>query len=170
MPLLIHIRKGKKIFINGAVMENASERTITFLLKNQAEILRCDDVLTPDEAGTPANRVYYTLQFLYLFPTSRRRYASLFFGLGESYRQAAPSASELVERLFARVRAGQYYDALKLARELIAHESRCLQALDKSLIENKATDDVASSEAPRRRSAIRPHALAIGKRRETAAT
>lgn len=133
MPLLIHIRKGKKIFINGAVLENASERTITFLLKNQAQILRCDDVLIPDKAGTPASRIYFTLQCFYLFPDSQRRCFSLFFDLVESYRKAAPSASELVERLCAVVRAGQYYDALKLARELIVHENRCLQCLDRSL-------------------------------------
>lgn len=169
MPLLIHIRRGKKIFINGAVLENASERTITFLLKNQAEILRCDDVLTPDEAGTPANRIYYTLQCLYLFPGNRRRYASLFFGLGESYRQAAPSANELVEHLFARVRAGQYYDALKLARELITHENRCLQVLEKALA-GDATNDERDSEASREVGTAKPCAPAFGKRRATLTT
>lgn len=169
MPLLIHIRRGKKIFINGAVLENASERTITFLLKNQAEILRCDDVLTPDEAGTPANRIYYTLQCLYLFPANRRRYASLFFGLAESYCEAAPSASGLIEQMLARVRAGQYYDALKLARELMAHESRCLHVLEGCLAGDAANDDAGakvSSEA----TAARPDAPALGKRRETLVT
>jgi flagellar biosynthesis repressor protein FlbT len=150
MPLLIHIRKGKKIFINGAVLENASERTVTFLLRNQAEVLRCDDVLIPDEAVTPASRVYYTLQCLYLFPASRRRCAPVFFRLAESYREAAPSMSELIDRLLARVRAGQYYDALKLARELIVHESRCLQSLAERLDDDAEGEHVARGRSRER--------------------
>ena len=169
MPLLIHIRKGKKIFINGAVVENASERTITFLLRNQAEVLRCDDVLTPDEAVTPASRIYYALQCLYLFPASRRHCFTLFFELAESYRKAAPSVSDLVERLFARVRAGQFYDALKLARELIVHESRCLQCLERGLT-GDAGGDGANSGIPLKRTVARSCEGAARKLRETLGT
>ena len=165
MPLLIHIRKGKKIFINGAVLENASERTITFMLKNQAEVLRCDDVLSPDEAVTPASRIYYTLQCLYLFPSSRRHCFPLFFDLAECYRKAAPSMSDLVERLLAVVRGGQYYDALKLARELIVHENRCLQCLDSSLA-GKTGGEGAAFGAPSDSTVARSCAAAPGKIRE----
>ena len=154
MPLLLHIRKGKKIFINGAVLENASERTVTVLLKNQAEILRCDDVLAPDDAVTPASRIYYALQCLYLFPDSRRHCFPLFLDLVESYREAAPSVSELVERLFAVVRAEQFYDALKLARELIVHESRSLQGLERRLAAS-AEGEGADPAVPRDRAVAR---------------
>jgi flagellar biosynthesis repressor protein FlbT len=135
MPLAIHIRRGKKIIINGAVLENASERPIKFLLKNRAEILRCDDVLAPDQAVTPAGRIYYALQCVYLFPHSKSRHLSLFFDLVEGYRTAAPSVNDVVERLLALVHSGQFYDALKLARELIVHERECLRRLDRHLME-----------------------------------
>jgi flagellar protein FlbT len=156
MPLTIHIRKGKKIIINGAVLENASERPIKFLLKNRAEILRCDDVLAPDQAVTPAGRIYYALQCVYLFPHSESRYLSLFFDLVEDYRTAAPSMNALVERLLALVRLGQFYDALKLARELIVHEEECLRRLDRYLTGRPAAADehcgarreLAMSETP----------------------
>lgn len=135
MPLAIHIRKGKKIIINGAVLENASERPIKFLLKNRAEILRCDDVLAPDEAVTPAGRIYCALQCVYLFPHSKARHLSLLFDLVEGYRIAAPSVNHVVERLLALVHVGEYYEALKLARELIVHEHECLRRLDLYLTE-----------------------------------
>lgn len=141
MPLAIHIRKGKKIIINGAVLENASERPIKFLLKNRAEILRCDDVLAPDEAVTPAGRIYYALQCVYLFPHSNSRYLSLFFDLVEGYRTAAPSVNAVVERLLALVHSGRFYDALKLARELIVHECQCLRRLDRHLTETPVAVD-----------------------------
>jgi flagellar biosynthesis repressor protein FlbT len=168
MPLLIHVRKGKKIFMNGAVLENASERTITFLLKNKAEILRCDDILVPDEAVTPASRIYYALQCLYLFPDSRGQCFPVLFELAESYREAAPSASELVERMFTAVRAKQYYDGLKLARELIAHESRCLQRLDRGLAGTDG-NEAANLKAPLVPAVALPREAAASKPRKTLA-
>jgi flagellar protein FlbT len=157
MPLAIHIRKGKKIIINGAVLENASERPIKFLLKNRAEILRCDDVLAPDEAVTPAGRIYYALQCVYLFPHSKSRHLSLFFDLVEGYRLAAPSVNDVVERLITLVHSGEFYDALKLARELIAHEHECLRRLDQYLTQVPA---VANEHCGVR------HELAVAKPRE----
>jgi flagellar protein FlbT len=133
MPLAIHIRKGKKIIINGAVLENASERPIKFLLKNRAEVLRCDDVLAPDEAVTPAGRIYYALQCVYLFPHSKSRHLSLFLDLVEGYRIAAPSVNDVVEGLLGLVHSGAFYEALKLARELIVHEHRCLRRMEQYL-------------------------------------
>ncbi len=159
MPLLIHVKKGKKIFINGAVLENATERTMTFLLRNKAEVLRCDDVLPPQEAATPAGRIYYALQCLYLFPDYRPRYLSVFSDLVESYRAAAPSVSALVERLFALVRAGQFYESLKLARELIAHEGQCLQRLDACLAERA---DKAAVSQSREAAIAEPHETVAG--------
>lgn len=129
MALLIHIKKGKKAIINGAVIENASGRTMSFLLKNEAEVLRCDDVLDPADADTPAGRVYYALQCLYLFSERRDRYLPIFSESIEIYRRAAPSASDLVDGILAYVRAGRFYEALKLTRELIAHQGLVISAI-----------------------------------------
>jgi flagellar protein FlbT len=148
MPLAIHIRKGKKIIINGAVLENASERPIKFLLKNRAEILRCDDVLAPEQAVTPAGRIYYALQCVYLFPHSKSRHLYLFFDLVEGYRIAAPSVNDLVERLLVLVHSGHFYDALKLTRELIVHEYECLQRLERYLTKTPAVAEESCGARP----------------------
>lgn len=129
MALTIHIKKEKKIIVNGAVLENASGRTLSFILKNEANVLRCEDVLSPEERSTPVGRIYYALQCLYLFPERRALYAATFSDLIESYRQAAPSASAIIDQILMRVRAGQFYDALKITRKLARHEAQCLSAL-----------------------------------------
>ncbi|TVS00230.1 MAG: flagellum biosynthesis protein FlbT [Rhodospirillales bacterium] len=129
MALLIHLKKGRKIIINGAVLENASGRTASFLMCNEAELLRGEDVLPPDDALTPAGRVYYALQCLYLFPDRRPVYAAAFDALIEAFGCAAPSTAPLVARIRAAVAEGRYYDALKTTRQLIQHEAWMASAL-----------------------------------------
>lgn len=150
MALLIHIKKGKKLIINGAVLENVSERTISFLLKNEVDVLRCDDVLAPDEAATPAGRIYYALQCLYLFPNRRECYLPVFSELIEIYRQAAPSMSKLIDDILCHVRAGQFYEALKHTRELIRHEGRSLALLAEDPDAGADSTRVPAAAAPRR--------------------
>ena len=77
MALVVHLKKGAQIIVNGAVLENVTGRAISLALKNDATILRGDDILSPDAAVTPASRVYYALQCAYLFKERRAR------GVGE---------------------------------------------------------------------------------------
>ena len=126
MPLKIQIKAGQQIIINGAVIENASARTVSLLVKNEAAILRGDDVLSPESATTPAGRLYYALQCLYLFPEAQDRYLPVFKDLADSFLMAAPSSRPIIEAIQDHVRGQQYYVALKKARELIEHEGKVL--------------------------------------------
>lgn len=123
MALLIHLKKGRKIIINGAVLENASGRTASFLMCNEAEVLRGEDVLPPDDALTPAGRIYYALQCLYLFPDQRPAYGPAFVALIEAFRDAAPGTGPVIDRLRMAVDDGRYYDALKTTRDLVRQEA-----------------------------------------------
>lgn len=126
MALVIHLKKNQQLIINGAVLENASSRTISLLLKNEAAVLRQDDVLTPEAAITPASRTYYALQCVYLFPEERGRHLPNFKQLLESYVRAAPSAHSIAEDIETAVESGRYYAALKRAQALIRHEGQVL--------------------------------------------
>ena len=122
MALVIHLRKDGRVVINGAVLENVSGRAISLAVKNEASILRDDDVLLPEDAVTPATRVYFTLQCAYMFPESRARHMAQFEDLLASYVQAAPSAAPLAVAVRTAVEVGKLYEALKKARELFRHE------------------------------------------------
>lgn len=126
MALVIHLKKGQQLIVNGAVLENASARTISLLLKNEAAVLRQDDIIAPEAAITPASRTYYALQCVYLFPEDRERHLQNFNQLLESYVHAAPSAGEIAEDVKAAVANGRYYAALKRAQALIKHEGQVL--------------------------------------------
>ncbi|MBL8660903.1 MAG: flagellum biosynthesis protein FlbT [Rhodospirillales bacterium] len=133
MALVVHLKKDQQVVINGAVIENTSGRTVTLKVKNEAAILRAADVLAPEAAATPATRVYYALQCLYLFPDRAGRYLEVFHDLIESYGHAAPSARAIVAEIGAAVQATRYYAALKHTQRLIDHEGKALAHAEQQL-------------------------------------
>jgi len=67
MPLKIILKNEEKIIINGAVMQNIGG-SLKALILNEAVVLREKDIITEEDAKTPASRAYFALQNLYLFP------------------------------------------------------------------------------------------------------
>lgn len=129
MALVIHLRKDGRVIINGAVLENVSGRAVSIAVKNEASILRDDDVLQPEDAVTPASRVYFALQCAYVFPESRARHMAQFDEFLSAYLEAAPSAAPLASAVQTAVDAGRLYEGLKKARGLFAHEREILARL-----------------------------------------
>ncbi|HEB79748.1 MAG TPA: flagellum biosynthesis protein FlbT [Rhodospirillales bacterium] len=135
MPLKIQLKKGQKVIINGAVLENATSRTASLLVINDAAIMRDSDILTPEEATTPASRIYYSLQCLYLFPEKEKSYLPRFYEFISSYLKAAPSSQSIMDKLRKLVDNGELYQALRLGQKLIAHEREVLSHVQEKLDE-----------------------------------
>ncbi|MCB2102046.1 MAG: flagellar biosynthesis repressor FlbT [Rhodobacterales bacterium] len=133
MPLKLQIKKGQKIIINGAVLENITAHNVSLLVMNEAAILRDSDILTPEEAVTPASRVYYALQCLYLFPSQHDHHLPHLNDFLESYQRAAPSALPVTSDIRQMVDEGQLYQALKRGRDLILHEKKVLDHVHERL-------------------------------------
>lgn len=133
MGLKIHLKKDQQVVVNGAVIENTTGKNIALTLKNEASILRSDDILGPDDAVTPASRAYYALQCLYLFPARAEHYLPIFNAFVESYVDAAPSGRAIAAEVVAAVKENRYYAALKLARRLIEHEGKVLAHAEQQL-------------------------------------
>lgn len=135
MALVIHLKKGAQVIINGAVLKNVSGRALSLAIKNDAAILRGDDILAPDAAATPASRIYYMLQCAYLFAERREEHLSAFSELLTSYVHAAASAEPIAGNVRAAMEAGNLYEALKQARALIQHEGKVLNYVQEQLRE-----------------------------------
>ena len=65
MPLKLSLRPGERFVVNGAVVQNGDRRG-ALILQNKASVLREKDIMQPDEAGSPARRIYYPIMLLYL--------------------------------------------------------------------------------------------------------
>ncbi len=126
MPLKINLKKGQKIILNGAVIENTNPRSINFTLMNEASILRDSDILTAEEACTPASRVYFNVQGMYLFPDQREEFSQNVNKLVEDFENAAKSAKPITYAIREALLNEELYSALRQARKLIEHESKVL--------------------------------------------
>lgn len=132
MPLLIDLKPGEKVIINGAVIENAGANT-KIRIHNESNILRQKEILTDDEVHSPAARVYFSLQCAYIFPEKRDHYLKLFEQYLADYLDACPSAAGIAAKVGGEAAAGRYYMALKASRKLLKHEEALMEALKKGL-------------------------------------
>ena len=125
MPLKLEMKQGDRIIINGAVLEAASPHT-KIVVHNQASILRGKEILTEEQAATPATRVYYALQSAYLFPEHAEEYLNQFWMFVDQYAEACPSASDIVDEVKDNAYEGKLYPALKASQKLILHQQGVL--------------------------------------------
>ena len=125
MALRIELKPGERILIGESVLVNGDQRA-SFLIEGRAPILREKDILTPEQADTPAKRIYLAVQLMY---TSRdpRTHHEVYFALMRDIVQAAPSTFRYVETINNRILTGDLYKALKEARNLIEYERELLQ-------------------------------------------
>jgi flagellar protein FlbT len=125
MALRIELKPGERILIGESVLINNDQRA-TFLVEGNAPILREKDIITPEEADTPAKRIYLAVQLMY---TSRdpRAHHDVYFALMRDIVQAAPSTWSYVETINNRILTGDLYKALKEAKNLVHYEQELLQ-------------------------------------------
>ena len=89
-------------------------------------MLRDRDILRLSTATTPCSRIYLAIQLMYVEPEQRTRQRETYETLIHDVLTAAPSTRELVDRIETEVAAGRYYQALKVARELLTYEQSLL--------------------------------------------
>jgi len=124
MALKVELKPGERILIGESVVTNTDQRT-RLLIEGAAPILRQKDIMTPDQADTPAKRIYLAVQLMY---TSRdaHRHHELYFSLVRDIVQAAPSTWPLIEAINNHILTGEMYKALKEIKKLIAYEEELL--------------------------------------------
>ncbi|MCB9982326.1 MAG: flagellar biosynthesis repressor FlbT [Rhodospirillales bacterium] len=124
MALVIDLKPGEKILIGEAVITNDSQRT-RLHIAGDAPILREKDVMQEGEADTPCKKVYFLVQCMYL-ANAPDQYHKRYFELVREVQHASPSSSFFFMQINEEIISGNYYKALKLARQLIAHEKELL--------------------------------------------
>ena len=127
--LHITLREGEKVVINGAVLRSTGRAEI--VVENAAAILRGRDVMSPEEANTPARRLYFACMLAYLDPANLTRYQSRILSLFEDFVGAleAPEAKSHCVSFARNVAYCDFYRALTDCRALIAYEAEALGRL-----------------------------------------
>ena len=125
MALVISLKPNEKLIISGAVIQNGDLQT-RFRVENTVSVLREKDILKENEADTPAKRLYFLIQLVYIDEPDRAGYERHFWAGIREFIQAAPSAGRLIHDICDSFLDKQYYRSLKAAKKLIQYESRLL--------------------------------------------
>ena len=124
MSLKVELKPGEKLIIGNCVVTNADQRTRLFI-DGKAPILREKDILTPDTADSPAKRIYFAVQLMYI-DEDVERLRKDYFKLINDLVTAAPSTIQLVDEINNEILTGELYKALKAAKKLIQYEQELL--------------------------------------------
>ena len=140
MGLKVELKPGERFILGECLITNGDQRT-RLLVEGQAPILREKDIMTAEQADTPAKRIYLVVQLMY---TSRDPGAhhETYFSLMRDLVQAAPSAWPHVVDVSNHILNGEMYKALKSAKTLIAYEKELLDNASRgeSLRRHRAKD------------------------------
>ncbi len=124
MALQVELKPGERVFIGDSLITNPQER-IRIYVGGDAPILRERDVLLFEDAVTPARRIYFALQMMYLEKTPSAARGD-FLTLLRDFLEACPSASDKLASISYQVLMGNMYKAMKETKALIEYEDYLL--------------------------------------------
>ncbi len=125
MALVIDLKPNEKILIGTAVITNDSQRT-RLHIAGDAAILREKDVLKEEDADSPCKQIYFLVQCMYL-ARNPKEYHEKYFKLVREIQEAAPTTTAFFLLINEKIIQGQYYKAMKDARELILYEQELIK-------------------------------------------
>ena len=131
MPLKLSLRPGERFVVNGAVIQNGDRRS-ALVLQNKASVLREKDIMQPEEANSPARRVYFPVMLMYLDEGSQQTLYGEFAERLAEFMGAVRNPTVLAEclNISAEVMGGEYYKALMRCRKLIVYEDERIGMAD----------------------------------------
>ncbi|WP_299347477.1 flagellar biosynthesis repressor FlbT [uncultured Maritalea sp.] len=124
MALKVELKPNEKLIIGDCVITNSDQRT-RFYVSGHSPILREKDILTFETADSPAKRVYFAIQLMYL-EDDIEKVKEDYFTLVNDFVRAAPSTVALVDDVNNEILTGSLYKALKKAKKLIEYERELL--------------------------------------------
>lgn len=122
MSLRISLRDGEKMIVNGAIFR-ASGRT-DLLIENPAAVLRGRDIMAPNEAVTPAQKLYFACMMAYIHPDGLAAHQQDILTALRTLMAtlAGDEAQTLCIQFATHVASSDFYKALAPCRRLIALE------------------------------------------------
>ena len=123
MPLKLSLKPGEKFVLNGAVLTNGDKRA-SLVVQNKACLLRERDIMQPEEATTPARRIYFPIMMMYLDSGETEQYHTEFALRMTEFMGAISNGAALAQcvEISRDVLGGAYYKALMGCKKLFDFE------------------------------------------------
>ena len=125
MALKVELKPGERIILGECVVTNTDQRT-RLVIEGDAPILREKDILTAATADSPAKKIYFAIQLMYLAQDPTHEHET-YFQLVRDFINAAPSALPHIHEINNRILSDDLYKALKAAKKLIAYEAELIE-------------------------------------------
>ncbi len=125
--LVLELRPGEAMIINGALVRFRTRSRIELVAK--ARFMFGKQIMAPEQADTPARRIYFALQTAYVGDAEERiKGLATAHELIVAFKTATTSAlaREILDRAEAAAAGDNCYLALKLTRRIINHEDSVL--------------------------------------------
>lgn len=126
MALKITLKPHEKMILGGAVITNGATKC-EFVVENKVAILRQNSIMVPEDATSPARRIYLAIQLMYVDPAHMGAHQKLYWPLVKAFIDAAPSSLGLVDQINECIIKEDCYEALKLAKQLIDFEQEVIK-------------------------------------------
>lgn len=126
MALKITLKPNEKLILGGAVLCNGHGKT-QFAIENNVPILREKDILQPEEADSPARRIYFAIQLMYVDEPQLEKHHTLYWQLVRDFIEAAPTSLKIIDTINEWILRGNYYQALKSSKKLIDFEQEVVK-------------------------------------------
>jgi flagellar protein FlbT len=121
--LILELKQGEAMIVNGAVIRFQTRARLE--VTTQARFLFGKQIMQPEEARTPARRIYFALQRAYIGDDETRpaALAEARCLIACARAVADPARHDVLDRMLAAIADVPAFEALKLARQLIREES-----------------------------------------------
>jgi len=130
MTLRISLRDGEPMIVNGAVLRSVGRTDLC--VENNVALLRGREIMSAEEATTPARRLYHACMLAYIDPEgAAKHHAELLECLsGLVNALEAPTAKAACASFAMHVAQGAFYKALADCRTLISYEAQVFERLE----------------------------------------
>lgn len=120
--MIVHLKRGEKIYINGAVLRVDRRTSLEFL--NDVSFLLENHVMQVEEAVTPLRQLYFVVQTMLIDPGNAGMTVELYKHLSHRVHQSAAKTEIRTNLDFVdmKMTSGRYFEALKMLRSCFALE------------------------------------------------
>ncbi len=116
--LILKLRPGEQLMINGVVVENGNQKTRLYVKTTDAHILRLRDAMRPEDATTPLKQAYFVAQMAVAGHIPKGGAAGLI--LNALKHHTGQNAAQIRQVVAARAQENEYYKAMRYLGDVIA--------------------------------------------------
>ncbi len=122
----IHLKKGEKLYLNGAVIR--TEQRCTIQLMNDATFLLEAHVMQPEEARSALQQLYFVAQTMLMEPENAGLTKELYWHQSACLMRTVSNLDirKGIEAADASVKSDRHFDALRTIRRLIPLEAELM--------------------------------------------